>query len=128
MEEEAKRILEEEGLPYFQTGSSYICNPPVLNTDIDYAVLCKSDWRADLDADLRNAGYIPSTDYGILYGDFLSYRKSIATELVTTNLIVFYDERRYKIFNYCTFLAKKLNLLNKDERVRFFTDTMELLY
>ena len=97
------------------TGSSYICNPPVVDTDIDF-VVCSPNWDK-LHTWLEQNGFVTNfEDYEI--EDFRSYKRGII------NLIVTDDPIFYKRFVKATEVAKNLNLLDKQQRVTLFNFVM----
>lgn len=99
-----------------RTGSSYICDPPVFDTDTDYVLLCSEGYEKSL----RDKGFECSTSESaacIEYesmGNFLSYRKGNDNYIVTT------DVEFYVKFVNATRLAKRLNLLKKEDRIALF--------
>lgn len=102
-----EKLYQEVGL----TGSSYICNPPVTNTDIDF-VIYSQDWDKLHDWCEKNAFKTNFEDYGL--EEFRSYKRGII------NLIVTNDATFYRRFVKATEVAKKLNLLDKQQRVDLF--------
>lgn len=111
-----------ELLPYskdhFPTGSRVICNPPVLDTDEDWAILAEhTTWGP-----ANKALYDKLTELGFtLEGDkykdastFNSYR------LFNINLIVFRDKREFDKYKLATNIATVLNLTKKEDRVHLF--------
>jgi hypothetical protein len=108
-------FYEDFQLKAHPTGSNYICNPPVTNTDIDTVVLCKEGYEESLAA----LGWEPYTDEegNETYcnnGDFKSWRKG------NKNYIVTCDPTFYKKFVIATKAAKGLNLTSKPQRIYFF--------
>ena len=109
--------LDEDILKWRPTGSFYICNPQVLNTDKDYIVLVK-----DLNTSqpkLQELGYVPSVSDSDEYdleteGGFMCYRKD------DINLIVTEDEKFFDKFWEATCVAKQLNLKEKHDRIYLF--------
>lgn len=97
------------------TGSSYICNPPVLDTDIDFVILIK-DWNKLHDWCKQNAFKTNFEDYAI--EEFRSYKRGVI------NIIVTDDPTWYKRFVKATELAKQLNLLDKQQRINLFDFVM----
>ena len=100
------------------TGSRFICDPPVMDTDEDYVVLTK-----DFD---RLSRYLIANDWdydGANYREegapFGSFRKD------HYNLIVTDDEEFYDKYVVATQLAKKLNLLSKVDRVQLFAAVVD---
>ena len=106
-----EELYQEVGL----TGSSYICNPPVTNTDIDF-VIYSQDWDKLHNWCEQNAFKTNFEDYEL--EEFRSYKRGII------NLIVTNDATFYKRFVKATELAKKLNLLDKQQRVDLFDFVM----
>ena len=97
------------------TGSAFTCNPPVINTDIDFIILSYSwdklgDWCTDV-------GFKTNfEDYEL--EEFRSYKRGVI------NLIVTEDPIWYKRFTKATELAKQLNLLDKQQRIDLFDFVM----
>src|SRR6185503_13028251 len=61
----------------YPCGSFYVCNPPVLNTDIDFLVYCPPGIRPII----SRAGYKESANYHYRHG--ASYRKGKINLIVT---------------------------------------------
>ena len=102
-----KELYQEVGL----TGSSYICNPPVTNTDIDF-VIYSQDWDKLHDWCEKNAFKTNFEAYE--HEAFRSYKRGVI------NLIITDDPIFYKRFVKATEIAKQLNLLNKQQRIDLF--------
>lgn len=100
-------------LEFHRTGSSYICDPPVTNTDVDYVCLVEESSKVILDTWLTNQGY---TDVSKMYEgtDFISARKE------RLNLIIVWSDSNYEGWVEATLQAKELNLTNKEDRVALF--------
>ena len=101
----------------FPTGSSYICNPPVTNTDVDEMFLV--DDLQEVNFQLTGLGWKKcDLDDDEKYSDkpshWAAYRKENMKALLTTNLKYFMD------FFKATEEAKHLNLLNREDRVALF--------
>lgn len=94
------------------TGSSYICEPPVLNTDFDTIILAEAGYIGAL----LSEGWTPCSgaEYSDSGANFYAYRKGTQNYIVTT------DTKFYKKFVYATKIAKSMNLLNKEDRVKLF--------
>lgn len=116
------------------TGSRVICDPPPKDTDDDYLMLT---WEGALDALVEK---LTKTDKYVLGGSmyynsneaitiqdwsngfeginynkvFRSYKKG------DVNIIVTLDPHYFKLFTRATGLAKKLNLLKKEDKVALF--------
>ncbi len=106
----------------FLTGSSFICNPPVLDTDVDICILVEN--LADTCDILEADGWKVSSDdpeyqcEGSGEIDFITARKGGGG--VSTNLIIYDDQRGYTAFQHATLVAKKLNVVDKLDRVLLF--------
>ena len=100
----------------FPTGSSYICNPPVTNTDVDEMFLV--DDLQEVNFQLTGLGWkkcgLEEETYQDKPSHWAAYRKENMNALLTTNLKYFMD------FFKATEEAKHLNLLNKEDRVALF--------
>lgn len=90
------------------TGSSFTCNPPVTNTDIDTVILAKPGYAQYL----VELGWVCGQDYP--HAAFMSWRKD------NKNYIVTCDPDFYKKFVKATRCAKILNLTDKAARVQLF--------
>ncbi len=103
--------LKIKELLYIPSGSRVICDPPVLTTDEDWFVWV-SDW--DEAAEILYAeGFSPTTEQQD-YTAFISLRKAYLNICVTTDIDL------YKRTVLATDLAKRFNLLNKQDRVDLF--------
>lgn len=95
------------------TGSNYICNPPVVDTDIDTVFLVNGYY--DYAALLVKDGW---EDCGKQYeghkSEFQAFRKG------KDNYIVTEDPLFYWSYVKATEGAKALNLTNKDDRIKLF--------
>ena len=99
-------LFLENNIDYLKTGSNEICNPPVMNTDIDYVILCNFNF------DLKKYGFIETNSGGEYeVTDFITYRKG------KLNVIEVYDIIPWK---WATRAAKAMNLLKKEDRITFF--------
>ena len=100
----------------FPTGSSYICNPPVTNTDVDEMFLV--DDLQEVNFQLTGLGWtkcgLEEETYQDKPSHWAAYRKENMNALLTTNLKYFMN------FFKATEEAKHLNLLNKEDRVALF--------
>jgi hypothetical protein len=117
-------ILEQirsAGIEVIPVGSRVTCNPPPTDTDADYLVLCDSEqhgWLHELldSENFRFTGsrvadavnYIRETDR------FESYK---AGEI---NLIITRSPEFHRKFLAASHVAKRLNLLNKADRIALF--------
>ena len=103
------------------TGSRFICDPPVLDTDDDWIILVEDLEYAKYKAarlDWYSAGsgyYREGSDHEEL-GPFVSMRHSEGN----SNYIFTDDAEFYDRYVAATLLAKKYNLLNKADRIQLF--------
>lgn len=98
-----------------RTGSRYICDPPVMDTDDDYICLVASLTEIHKTLmqdgwDLGGSGYRNSL--------FSSHKKTVNG--TTMNLICTDDADYFKRFLHATETAKKLNLTDKEDRIILF--------
>ena len=96
----------------FLTGSNYICNPPVTDTDIDQMFLVHS--LDETDYELTELGWKKCGNDEYATDDWSAYRKGNLNALITSS------KNHYDKFEAATELAKKRNLLNKVDRVNLF--------
>lgn len=114
----------------FQTGSRYICNPPPMDTDDDYMCLVSSldathriltDKGCELGGSLspvETSSDMTDLIFEADFSDFYSYRKGDINIIITDNT-VYFDK-----FKFATELAKRLNLLKKEDRITLFNGVM----
>lgn len=103
----------------FPTGSNYICDPPVTDTDID--MMFYVEHIEDVQRTLHKLGWT-SCDHSEGYDgydDWRAYRKGNENALITTNL------QYFNRFYQATELAKKKNLLNKEDRIKLFEEVTQ---
>lgn len=95
------------------TGSSYTCDPPVLDTDIDTIILATDPLYVNV---LLNDGWTKcsSTEYPDQGATFTAFRRG------KENYIVTCDKRFYKKYVLATKIAKEMNLLDKADRIKLF--------
>lgn len=125
--------IERTTVPYFlrkfalatcKTGSRYVCNPPVMDTDFDVVVLLK---KAEDVVYIEDEGYVytvPEANDGYeaneietagLNGHWLkTYRKG------EINLICLIDPTRFGRWKLATDIAKRFNMTSRDDRVELF--------
>jgi len=98
-----------------RTGSRYICDPPVMDTDDDYIVLAEAG--ADRAAGrLLKAGFA-ETSNGNDYPDdgvFMTLRRG------DVNIVLTEDREFFGRFVAATEIAKRLNLRHKPDRLALF--------
>jgi hypothetical protein len=105
-------ILEELNVLGSPTGSRYICNPPIMDTDDDYLIYAGHD--PETIKRILNAGFITDSDLNYQSSFFTSFRRD------KINLIVTHDLSFYANHIRATQLCKKLNLLKKSDRIAVF--------
>jgi len=100
----------------YQTGSSVICNPPVLDTDEDYVIYTnkESQLRKWLLANGVTQSCEDKEEYDLESEAMDCYRKD------NINLIVVYNKTTHSKWVVATKLARKLNLLKKEQRITLF--------
>jgi hypothetical protein len=121
-----KRILPYDcgkllSLPYvaYEVGSRVTCDPPVVDTDSDWLVVV-TDWQAFIDTATTEgfelSGSVPADELKRPDGTqkFWSLRRGILN-LIVTDCPVFANN-----FIAATSVAKRLNLINKDDRIALF--------
>lgn len=107
------------------TGSRVICNPPPEDTDDDYLFLCNEGSLPALEKKLLADGFKIGGSGGrgvALYkkpdpfdfSAFASYKKG------SSNIILTMNPEYFTRFGNATKLAKRLNLLKKEDRVTLF--------
>lgn len=105
----AIEFLQGEGLPYLLTGSRIICDPPVMDTDIDIVVWDRHGVNFEAYGFSLSDGVDKYED-----SDFYTYRQG------DVNLIVVDSGAMFKAWRVATESAKALNLKTKDERIKHF--------
>lgn len=113
---------------YLATGSSVICDPPVLDTDRDFVLLVAPEHAAYVENELVLCGY---EDCAKRDGDVCRIETSTDDWDGTTlmficrkddiNLMVCYDERLFECWRISTKRATRFNLLNKIDRQDLFS-------
>lgn len=98
---------------HFYTGSNYICTPPIENTDIDIMYLVYSLEEANFELIQDGWQVCGAEEYGLKV--WRAYRKDNYNVLITD------DRNHYDRFEAATELAKKRNLLKKEDRINLFT-------
>lgn len=129
------KFLEHiDGVLIHPTGSRYICDPPVMDTDEDWAIYLPNDQESKWAFD-----FLTRQLYNISSGEyengsrFIAYRplqvgwgaarRSMSIPKLidgNENLIVFNNLENYQRFVNATQEAKRLNLLDKNDRVALF--------
>jgi len=107
---------------YIRTGSSVICNPPVLDTDIDFVIkskdvdIIKNYLSCELKFNVLTGEESEANYEGLNIGSeyFYSLKKD------NINIMLVQDESFFIKWLNATLLAKKLNLLKKEDRITLF--------
>lgn len=101
----------------FPTGSNYICNPPVTDTDIDQMFLVYDLYRAAEELDQLGWKECRSKNNNEYPTDvMLAFRLGVNNALLTDN------EEYFNNFYKATEEAKRRNLLNKADRIALFEE------
>ncbi len=106
-----QRLLPEASV--HPTGSRYVCNPPVLNTDIDFLVFCEDDVSsALLAAGYKKSNYREYFSRGeIDVNAFAAWRRGKVNLIVTSNV------KYAETFHTATYICKQQNVEHKYQRV-----------
>jgi len=108
-------IAADNLVSFQETGSNYICNPPVVDTDIDYIVLVNDIEKAHTTL-IKGPWVYTSLEYETMAGDnFKCYRRGMH------NLIVTQDTNWYLKFCAATEYCKAKNVLKKEDRIMYFS-------
>jgi hypothetical protein len=120
-------ILEKNGfgnklIPY---GSRVVCDPPVLDTDIDFFFKVEESKELELDKILITWGFAEQPEVGFnssrpSWGDSEPDRRFRAYRLGKINLVVTSSEVFADRHRTATLVCKKLNLLDKKDRVMIY--------
>lgn len=99
-------------------GSRITCNPPPIDTDQDYLVFVTNSNLNKLYAVLAQNGYIcgGSRPNNLEDDEFVSY-KNVAGDI---NYIITTSKAYHSRFMAATSVAKRFNLLKKDDRIALF--------
>lgn len=96
------------------TGSRYICEPAVLDTDEDYIIYVEEDDLKDVVNHLKDYGWEPCGEK--LYETSVT----VVVRKDELNLILINDYSQFKLWVLATETAKKLNLIKKPDRITLF--------
>lgn len=109
------------------TGSREICNPAPTDTDDDWLVLIAPEDKEHFIEWFRWTHDEAATMDWELGGSIIEGRESEFTSLKKGefNIIMTTDPTYFKYFEAATSVAKKLNLLNKEDRIALFAAVME---
>ncbi len=102
---------------YQETGSRYICNPPVMNTDADLILLVEDREAYGIEAGRWGFGLCGK--YESHSSNFDAYRVGVVNLIVTDNLVWYFR------FAAATELAKQMNILEKSNRIDLFHTILE---
>ncbi len=110
-EDQAINDLYNGGYPFFRTGSREICNPKVMNTDVDFVVL-----DVKYNGNFEKNGFMKTSSEDSEYDetDFETYRRG------EVNLIVLHTKEQFRAWEVATAAAKQMNLIRKIDRIRLF--------
>lgn len=102
-----------------ETGSRYICEPPVMDTDEDWVLDCsKPGQMTQADEVLKKHGFFISDlkddDYDDINENFTAYR------LGHLNIVLCNSAKFYNLFVFATELAASMNILEKGNRIKLF--------
>lgn len=119
MYEDLEKKLNLECISFESAGSRVTCNPPPTNTDKDYICLVSdvlSFVLAKSDEGFEVGGSIVY-DYLEKHGNEFGFVSMVFDDV---NLIITGNEDFYKKFLIATKCAKRLNLLDKSDRIALF--------
>jgi hypothetical protein len=111
-------------LMFEPVGSRVTCNPAPTDTDEDFLCLIKLEDFNKLEETLyedkytRDGSIIIDEQTGLNQGGFVSYKSG------DTNLIVTSSAEFFRRFMAASSVAKKLNLLDKNDRIDLFQATL----
>lgn len=109
-------IIKKYILKIEPTGSNYVCNPPVTDTDKDYIILPVKGEFDNLIVSLQDDDWKSDGTYED--SNFVSLKKRLGGTLI--NLIIIRSEVEFDAYVYATKIAKELNLREKDDRINLF--------
>lgn len=117
---ELPSVIKDKCVRFEPVGSRVTCDPPPLDTDQDYLVLVDEEDAEAVFSLLSTIGYaLDGSDPGDAFnvadeGCFQSYSYS------DVNLIITADESFFGRFMAASSVAKRLNLLDKADRIALF--------
>lgn len=115
----------------FPTGSRFICNPPVMDTDEDWVILVENkDVAVDrLTSMVGEAWTIGGSGSGRRGGSsvFTSLKRHTVfpSSGGVVNAIITADFGFYSRFKAATAIAKRLNILRKEDRIALFNAVLD---
>jgi len=109
--------IPENTVKWFRSGSSYICFPPVTNTDYDLVLyVLPENFGPFMDALIADGWERGGSRNE--QSEWASFKKT--EDGVLYNFIVTQSETHYANMYIATAVAKRLNLLRKHDRVMLF--------
>ena len=117
------KLLNNYIVDLFPTGSRVICNPPVLNTDEDWILLIEEKNILKSIKILNASNYYEGgSEIQMLAREQHNYSfKHYDNGL---NLIITVNRTYFNSFKQATILATKLNLVDKQDRIKLFQFTL----
>lgn len=106
--------LEEIVMGYAHVGSTYICDPPPVDTDIDNLILLSKKMQAQykkINELLIKSGWEIDGNYWDLGSNFWSFKKD------NLNIIITYEEDFFDTFVRAAKVCKALNITDKELRI-----------
>lgn len=111
-------MFEDLILEKHLTGSNYICDPPVTDTDIDFVCLVnEGDLKVAKAFAIADGWELCGKEYETP-GDFLAFRKE------KLNYICVDSEEKYNKWIEATEKAKEQNLIHKEDRIKLFNSIL----
>lgn len=103
------------------TGSRYICDPPPTDTDNDTVILIAPEDFDSVNVTLMLNDW--ELGGSMVPGDiWYSYKKGIENYIITTS------EEHYRKWITATRIAKKFNMVNKEDRIDLFKAIVDSQY
>lgn len=109
-------IIKKYILKIEPTGSNYVCNPPVTDTDKDYLILPVEGEFDNLILSLQDDDW--KSPRGYEDSMFISLKKRLGGTII--NLIIIKSEIEFDAYVYATKISKELNLREKEDRINLF--------
>lgn len=108
----------DEPITIAPTGSRVICDPPVMDTDEDWLVYMPEQCMDMATAALEACGatFNPEQTH---------YPDGVVMWIGNINVILIHDYAIFYRWVIATYWAKQLNLLAKEDRVRYFQSTVD---
>lgn len=112
--EKAPEWMPKGARAYRRVGSRVTCNPPPVETDEDWLIWAPSDLTSELTAGGFVVEGLPGFYTGNDNGNFVSFRRAEINAITTP------DFEWYRKFCRATALAKRFNLMLKEDRIALF--------